>query len=245
MVFPKWLNHFPTVSAIGGGGTAVLAIGVVTYYFTPKWWEVGYEPIQPVEYSHHIHVGLLGMDCRYCHTNVEESPHANIPDAATCMNCHTADVTVTEGGTIEVGTGLTYLNSELIERHHASNANLVKLREAFNGGEPVQWRRVHKLPDYVQFNHAAHINAGVSCYSCHGRVDRQAVVRQVESLSMGWCLDCHRNPEEHLIDTDRIEITDLGSVQSQLQSDGQVDRGRELVEENVVVPSQSCGACHY
>lgn len=246
MVFPKWMNHFPTASALGGGAAAMTAIGVVWYYFTPSYWEVGYEPIQPVEYSHQIHVGLLGMDCRYCHTDVEESPHANIPDSSTCMNCHTAGTKLADDGTYEFDPAQTfYLNSDLIAKHHANNPNLIRLRNAYAEGRPVEWRRVHKLPDYVMFNHAAHINAGVSCYSCHGRIDQQAVVRQEHPLSMGWCLECHRDPTDALIDTNEIRITDLGAVEAQLMSENQAERGRELQEQGVIVPSDSCGTCHY
>lgn len=231
-VFPKWTNAIPAATVLGAGGGALFVVVFITYYFTPKFWEVGYEPVQPVNYSHQIHVGQLGMDCRYCHSNVEESPHSNVPDTATCMNCHTGEGEI------------AYLNNTLWTAHK-DNANLQRVRAAYASGDPIQWRRVHKLPDYVQFNHATHVKSGVSCYSCHGRIDQEAVVRQNEPLSMGWCLECHRAPENHLIDTAEMKITDLLSVERQLQSDAQLDKGLMLAEQQRLQPSLSCGACHY
>lgn len=231
-VFPRWTNSIPAATFVGAGGGLVLVIVIVTYYFTPEFWERGYEPIQPVDYSHQIHVAQLGMDCRYCHSHVEESPHANVPDTNTCMNCHTG-----EGD-------IAYLNANLWSAHK-ENPNLQRVREAYASGDPIPWRRVHKLPDYVQFNHATHVKSGISCYSCHGRVDHQAVVRQVESHSMSWCLECHRAPENHLIDTEQMQVTDLMRVENQIRSDGQKELGLQLAQQQRLAPSVSCGACHY
>lgn len=238
ILFPRWTNALPAVVAVVGGGSATLVAAGVWYYFTPSYWEVGYEPNQPVDYSHQLHVGKLGMDCRYCHTHVEESPHANIPDTATCMSCHT--------GTEEEA----YLNFDLWQAHKI-NENLVKVRLAYETGEPIAWRRVHKLPDYVYFNHAAHVNAGISCYSCHGRVDQLEVVRQVENLSMGWCLDCHRAPEGHLVDTrgvlgtGAVPVTDLRLVADSLSREDQHERGLMLARDRRLEAPENCGACHY
>jgi len=231
-VFPRWMNSFPAMSVMGVGGGAVFAIVCITYFFTPKFWEVGYEPVQPVNYNHQLHAGTLGIDCRYCHSRVEESPIANVPDTATCMNCHTGEGEV------------AYLNANLWSSHK-DNPNLQMVRASYESGEPIQWRRVHKLPDYVQFNHATHIKSGVSCYSCHGRIDQQQVVRQSKNLSMGWCLECHRAPEHNLIDTDVMAVTDLMSVERQIMSDGQLESGLRLAESQRLQPPQSCGACHY
>lgn len=234
-VFPSWMNATP---AIGAGVGAVAALGVVlgiTYYFTPEFWEVGYAPDQPVYYDHQLHAGKLGIDCRYCHSNVEKSEHANVPDTATCMGCHSGDAD-------EGGAGL--LNFQLWEAHQ-KNADLKVLRANSASGNPTEWLRIHKLPDYASFPHSAHVNAGISCYSCHGRIDRMQVVRQEESLSMGWCLNCHRDPEPHLIDTDSIRVTDLGAVAAQLASDSQEESGARLAREKQLEPPQNCGACHY
>lgn len=242
-IFPKWANALPAVTAVGGAGASVLAIAGITYYWTPSFWEVGYKPEQPVAFSHQIHVGKLGIDCRYCHTHVEVSSHSNVPDTATCMACHQGDVT----------TGEAYLNNDLWNAHK-DNPHLTEIRSSYATDEPVAWKRIHKLPDYAHFNHAVHVNAGVSCYSCHGRVDHQEVAYQVHSLGMGWCLDCHRNPEEHLVDVDGVteqyasdpfEVTDLRRVEEQLASSEQEEIGLKLAAAKQIQPPQHCGACHY
>ncbi len=238
-VFPKWLNLVPKVVAPMVLGGVVLVGAGYEYYIDNLFWMKGYEPDQPVDYSHQIHVGKLGMDCRYCHSHVEESYHSNVPATATCMNCHTADD----------ATDQAFLNAELWKKHK-TNENLVTLRSAFASTEPVQWRRVHKIPDYAHFPHAAHVNAGISCYSCHGRVDQLEVVRQNHSLAMGWCLECHRAPEKHLVDNKGAlgpaqAVTDLRLVAEQLASEGQAARGAELAKMKQLQPPQHCAACHY
>lgn len=237
-IFPKWMNALPTAAAIFGGLGVVAVSAGYMYYFTPDYWRVGYEPQQPVNYNHQLHAGKLGIDCRYCHTHVEKSNHANVPDTATCMNCHT-------------GVGETaYLNSALWAAHK-TNPNLVKVRESFASGAPIEWRRVHKAPDYVQFPHSVHLHAGISCYSCHGRIDQQAVVRQVHGMGMSFCLDCHRAPENQLVSADDAlltgtpKITDLGAVQALLNEPGQAARGTEIARMKQLHPPQFCGACHY
>ncbi|TVQ78331.1 MAG: cytochrome C [Phycisphaeraceae bacterium] len=236
IVFPRWTNAVPGVLVATLG---VLGLGVVWatwYYATPDFWQVGYEPDQPVAFSHQIHAGQLGIDCRHCHSNVEQSGHSNIPDTATCMSCHT--------GAGEAG----YLNASLWAVHRG-NSDLVRIRAAYASGEPIRWRRIHKIPDYAHFNHAIHVNAGISCYSCHGRMDQQEIARQVHSLSMGWCLDCHRSPEEHVVDVNDPNIrriTNLAAVEKQLANrPAQLATGVELVIQNKLQPPQHCGACHY
>lgn len=145
---------------------------------SPKTTAVGYQPAQPVPYSHAMHVGKLGMDCRYCHSTVEKAAFAAIPPTQTCMNCHASIKTASEKTKL--------------------------LRESWETGKPIEWVRVHDLPDYVYFNHSAHVNKGVGCVSCHGRIDQMEVVKQVQPLSMSWCLDCHRNPENHLRPVDKV-----------------------------------------
>lgn len=237
-LFPKWMNALPTaVALMGGVGFMGVALGY-WHYFTPDYWRVGYEPDQPVDYNHQLHAGKLGMDCRYCHTHVEEAKHSNVPDTSTCMNCHT-------------GVGETaYLNNKLWTSHK-ENPNLVTLRQAYASGEPIEWRRIHKVPDYAHFNHAVHVKAGVSCYSCHGRIDQQEVVRQVHGMGMGFCLECHRNPEKNLVahddksSTQDPKITDLAAVQALLAEPAQQGRGLEIAKTKQLQPPQNCGACHY
>jgi len=174
--FPRWTNWLPlqialAVVLIGTGATLA-----VTYYLTPKYYRVGYEPTQPVPYSHKQHVGELGLDCRYCHSFAEVSGAANIPTNQTCYNCHGPD------------KGQVKKESE----------KLAAVREADKTGKSIQWIKVHKLPDFAFFNHSVHLARGVSCQNCHGQINEMEVVKQAEPQSMGWCLDCHRNPENKL-----------------------------------------------
>jgi hypothetical protein len=172
VIFPKWLDSLrPVVGAVLG--ILPLYLLVLFYYGgSPRTTDVGYAPEQPVRYSHALHAGQLGIDCRYCHTSVEESAYANVPPTATCMNCH---------------AGI-----------HSESPKLAPVRASLATGMPVRWIRVHDLPDYAYFNHSAHVRRGVGCSECHGRVDRMELLFQAEPLSMGWCLSCHRDPGPHL-----------------------------------------------
>ncbi|MBK9166104.1 MAG: cytochrome c3 family protein [Bryobacterales bacterium] len=152
---------------VGGGLWILLAIGR-TSYITQQ--EVVRE--QPVPFSHSHHVGGLGIDCRYCHTSVENAAFANVPPTKTCMNCHS-----------QIWTGAPMLEP---------------VRSSFRTGESLEWTRVHDLPDYVYFNHSIHLKKGVGCETCHGRVDQMPLMFQQNSLLMEWCLDCHRNPQQYV-----------------------------------------------
>ncbi len=174
--FPRWTNWIPLQVAICAGVLGLGAVVAVAYYFTPKYTRVGYEPSQPVPFRHDLHVGQLGLDCRFCHSYVEESGHANVPTNQTCVNCH--------------GVGLGGIL--------ADSPKLAPIQEARKTGEPIAWRRVHQLPDYAYFDHSVHVSRGVSCVSCHGKINEMEVVRHDQPLSMGWCLDCHRSPENAL-----------------------------------------------
>lgn len=190
--FPRWINWLPLKIAVGLGFVAVgVAVGA-TYYFTPKYTRVGYEPTQPVAFSHKQHVGELGLDCRYCHSYVESSSHANVPTNETCYNCHGPDK-----GQVK-----------------KDSVKLAAVREAKETGKPIEWIKIHKAPDYVYFNHSVHVNRGVSCVSCHGQINEMEVVKHAEPQSMGWCLDCHRNPENALRPLD--QITNLNYKPEQL-----------------------------
>jgi hypothetical protein len=239
-LFPKWANAVPKLLGLGSLGFAALVIGGFWYYATPEFWEVGYQPEQPIAFSHQIHAQQLGMDCRYCHTYVEEATHSNVPSAQTCMQCHTV---------VDELSG--YLRAAVspdgqTASAHWQNVHLQSLREHYATGEAIPWRRIHKLPDYAHFNHAAHVAAGVSCYSCHGRIDQMPVVYQAESLSMAWCLECHRAPEEHLIDTSQVEVTNLRKVEELLSRPDYAETiGARLAESLQKAPPQTCAACHY
>lgn len=267
MIFPKWTNTLPTMLLGGTLAGLGLVIGLVWYYFTPKYWRTGYMPAQPAVsaafeqdlfeaarrdsrtpeipgvmypgFSHQIHAGKLGMDCRYCHSHIEESAEANIPTVSTCMGCH-ADGHV----------NTLFAKAERVQF----------VRDAWEADAPIEWRRVHKVPDYVRnFPHHVHIHAGVSCLSCHGNIMEQPVVHQVEPLSMGWCLECHRNAEPHLVPRDKV--TDLYWVRDHFEStnfrntsgtgaDGAATPGgaallKALEEKNLHLLPANCGACHY
>src|SRR5438874_7858654 len=154
---------------------------------------------QPVPFSHAHHVGGIGIDCRYCHTSVENSGFAGIPPTKTCMNCHS--------------------------QIWSTSPTLEPVRASFREDRSINWTRVHDLPDFVYFNHSIHVNKGVGCESCHGRVDRMPLMFQENSLQMEWCLDCHRHPEKVL--RPREFITKMG-----YQPDGdQLEIGRRLIHE--------------
>ncbi len=214
-VFPKWSNTLPLKVIVFAFVSVTTLLAGITYYVTPKYTRVGYEPSQPVPYDHEFHVSELGLDCRYCHDKVDESPVANIPSASTCMNCHS----------------MVKTDSPLLE----------PIRESYASGEPVAWNRVHQVPDYVYFSHEAHVNRGVSCVDCHGRVDEMPVVKHAESHSMGWCLDCHRHPEEVLRPID--EVYNLGWEHPGGKK-GQIEYGLQAIEERNITPPQSCTGCH-
>ncbi len=244
-LFPKWLNSLPTMALFGATSTLILIVAGFWYYATPSFWEVGYSPRQPVAFSHQIHAGMLGMDCRYCHSNVEESYTANIPSVSTCMNCHA--VADQMSGLLRKAVTV---DGSTASPHWVSR-DLRTLRQHAAEGAAVPWRRVHKLPDYVRFPHAVHVNAGVSCYSCHSRIDQMPVVHQAKNLAMGWCLECHRAPEGDLVDVhgalgEATQVTNLFAVQKQLAAPDHAETiGRRLAERLRSAPPENCGACHY
>jgi hypothetical protein len=223
------MNALPTIGAVAALAGVSGVVGGFWYYATPKFYDAGYMPTQPGGgFSHQIHAGRLGMDCRYCHTKVEKSAEANIPNVATCYGCHA------EGR----------LTKLAVEPLHKARTDFI--RTAYNGNQSIEWRRIHKLPDYVRnFPHSAHIRAGVSCFSCHGQITAMPVVAQNQPLSMGWCLDCHRNPEPSLVSPDKV--TQLIWVENHLKDRaGQGDaETKALFEKLRLNPPQNCGACHY
>lgn len=192
-------------------------IGGVWYYFSPSYTRVGYQPVQPVFFSHNLHAGQLGLDCRYCHSDVDKSWFSNVPSTTTCLNCHDP----TKGNVL------------------GDSPKLELVRQSGATGEPIPWVQIHKTPDYVYFNHAVHINRGVSCVHCHGRVDQMDEVRHAKSFSMTFCLDCHRNPGPNLRPADKI--TDLAwNPEEHLDEDW----GQRAVEHWKINASQNCSACH-
>jgi len=224
-LFPRWSNLLPLEIGVFLGFVGMTVALGFAYWATPKATRVGYMPDQPVPFSHRLHAGQLGMDCRYCHSHVEESNHSNIPSARTCWNCHS-----------QVKT---------------DSPDLVAVREAVDTGKPIEWVQVHETPDYVYFNHSAHVNSGVSCVVCHDRVDEMEVVYHAKPHSMGWCLDCHRNPEDNLRPIE--QVTNLAWTvkdHPEVVIDGkphkltQQELGLMLQKQWKLAPPETCGACH-
>lgn len=190
-IFPAWTDKLPGRIILSGGILVILIIAGIWYYWSPWYTDVGYQPVQPVPYSHKFHVGELGLDCRYCHTGVEVSPVAMVPPTQTCMNCHAMIKTESE--------------------------QLAPIRASWESGMPVRWVRIHKVPDYAYFDHSAHVSVGVGCESCHGDIAGMEVVHLDQPLNMAWCLDCHRNPDPHLRPVE--DVTVMGWVAPEDQAE--------------------------
>lgn len=170
---------------------------------------------QPIPFSHKHHVADDGIDCRYCHTSVETSAFAGIPPTRTCMNCHS----------------LLFADSPFLE----------PVRASYRTGGPIEWNRVHKLADFVYFDHSIHIAKGIGCATCHGQVDQMPLVRQVASLQMEWCLDCHRQPEKYLRPKDQV------FNMSYQPPSNQIALGLQLKQDYHIRSAQeltSCSTCH-
>lgn len=217
-IFPKWTNQLRVVLALVGGVLGAYAATLVAFGAVPEATDMRYMPEQPIPFSHAVHAGKLGMDCRYCHNTVEQTSHAAVPPTTTCINCHTVI--------------------------HKDSKKLEPLFESYASGDPIEWVRVHDLPGYSYFNHAAHVNRGVGCVECHGRVDKMEVVYQAKPLSMGWCLDCHRNPGPNLRPLEYITALDVpagvaremaGVTEEDLLDRYEIRSARYL---------QSCSVCH-
>jgi len=197
----------------GGLLVPLVLVGVISaigYWWSPSFTDAGYQPEQPVPFSHKLHAGDLGLDCRYCHSTVEQAALAAIPPTQTCMNCH----------------GFVAKDSKA----------LAPVRASWADGTPLAWTRVHMLPDYAYFDHSAHVGAGVGCATCHGRIDQMEEVRQHASLSMTWCLDCHRNPGPNLRPKDEVTNMDFDP--------DTYDPTTDAARTRPVSPPLHCSGCH-
>lgn len=173
---------------------------------------------QPIAFSHQHHVADIGIDCRYCHTSVETSANAGMPSTQTCMNCHR----------------FLWNQSDMLR----------PVRESYRTKQPIAWNRVHDLPDYVYFHHAIHVQKGIGCYSCHGRVDTMPLTRQDQPLTMQWCLDCHRHPEKHIRPA-RFVYTPQPLEQLLDETDGALaEIRRRLIRQHNVHGRDDCYTCH-
>jgi len=213
-LFPKWVNLLTVKVGVAFVITVALLVVGIWYYFTPKYTRVGYTPVQPIPFNHSLHASQLGIDCRYCHDDVEKSSFANLPTTQTCMNCH--------------------------NQIKKDSAQLAPLRESWETGKPVEWVQVHELGDFVFFDHSVHVNRGVSCLSCHGQVNEMKVVRDVKPLSMAWCLECHKAPEHYLRPLEEVTNLDWKPEEGKTQ----LEIGRKLKKEWDVNPPVNCAGCH-
>ncbi len=203
---------FRTVLAVVLIGAAATLGGLMIFqrvpYGTGQQLEVG----QPVQFDHRHHVKDDLIDCRYCHSSVEKAASAGVPSTELCLNCHSQ----------------VWNKSPLLD----------VVRASWFKGQPIQWTRGHNLPHFVYFNHSIHVNKGVGCVECHGRVDRMPAIQQVAPLTMGWCLDCHRNPEPRLRPLE--EITNMN-----WKPEGDpVALGQQLAKKYDVKPRVTCYTCH-
>jgi hypothetical protein len=211
-IFPKSSDIVLKVAGAVIGLGLVTAVAAYAYFSYPTVIDTGYQPQQPVPYSHKLHAGELGIDCFYCHSTVYRGAFAAIPGTEVCMGCH-ANV-------------------------KDKSPRLELVRRSYYTGDPIPWVKVHDLPDYVFFNHQSHVTAGVSCVSCHGRVDQEVEVRQQQPLNMAWCLDCHRNPAA------RIRPPELVTKLDWVPDRDPEEIGREIIAAKGLNPPTNCSGCH-
>ena len=242
-LFKPWSNTAARLSlaflALGGAGTIG---GLMLWVRSPLYTEVGNAVMQPVQFDHRHHVGEVGIDCRYCHSQVEKAASAGIPPTQLCLNCH----------------------AQIWNK----SPKLALVRESFFSGRSIEWEKVHKLPHYVYFNHAIHVAKGVGCATCHGRVDQMPAIAKANTLQMRWCLDCHRNPEKFLRPTSEVvnlkyeapsskeelvkELLQRGLAKGEADAqalasadrDPQIAFGLALKSANHVQTRVSCDTCH-
>ena len=222
--FPRWTDALRPVLGIAAILVPTYVIVLVAYGASAENLNVGYAPEQPVPFSHRVHAGQLGLDCRYCHFSVENDASAAVPPTSVCGNCHGTDA-----------DGVPKLAV------HPDSLTLAPVQAALDSGDPVEWVRVHDLGEYAYFNHSAHFSAGVGCAECHGRVDTMDVVTQIEPLSMAWCIECHRAPEARL--RPREFVTDL-TWGLDMSFEERFELGKRLRAENNINPRTDCSTCH-
>jgi hypothetical protein len=212
-IFHRSTNSLSRASIFGTVFLAGGALWMLLEVNRSAWVTRAYEARQqPVPFSHAHHVGGMGIDCRYCHTAVDKSAVAGIPPTKTCMNCHS--------------------------QIWAQSAMLEPVRASLRTGQSLEWTKVHDLPDFAFFNHSAHVNKGVGCSTCHGRVDQMPLVWQEKSLQMEWCLECHRQPEKYV-----RPLSEVYNIAYEPPAD-QLDLGARLVKEYKINTRTSCSTCH-
>jgi menaquinone reductase, multiheme cytochrome c subunit len=211
-IFPKSSDLILKVAGAVLGLGAVGTIAAYAYLSFPTVIDTGYQPVQPVPYSHKLHAGQLGLDCYYCHSTVYKSAFAAVPSTQTCMNCHT--------------------------KVKDTSPRLELVRDSFADGQAIPWVHIHRLPDYVYFNHEVHLAAGVSCVLCHGRIDQEIEVHQEKPLNMAFCLDCHRDPAPNLRPTELVTKLDWVPDRDPREI------GEEIIRAKHINPPVNCSGCH-
>lgn len=215
-IFPQPMNYLSRLTLIGGAfGGPLVAWFCLMYSHSSYGTNQGVMREQPIPFSHQHHVGVLGIDCRYCHTSVERSSFAGLPATQICMNCHSQ----------------MWVGSQMLE----------PVRESYRANKPLHWQRVNSLPGFVYFDHSIHVQKGIGCSECHGRIDEMPLTYQAQTLLMDWCLKCHRHPEEHI--RPRAEVFNM----SYQHPDDQQAIGRQLCKEYDIKDSNTltnCTICH-
>jgi hypothetical protein len=212
-IFSKTANILSKASiAAALGGAAVLGGVLYAIMMSPYYTNVNVTREQPVPFSHKHHAGELGIDCRYCHTSVEKSSFAGVPPTQTCMTCHSQ----------------IWTNSPMLE----------PVRASYRDNESISWTRVNALPQYVYFNHSIHVAKGVGCTTCHGQVAEMPLMYKANTLYMGWCLECHRDPAKFV--RPKSEVFNANYV----PPPNQLELGRQLVKEYKIQSLQNCSTCH-
>lgn len=212
-LFPKRINTIAKLSIIGllGAVVGLLVLGGILTR-APYYTQVGIPREQAVPFSHKHHVGGVGIDCRFCHTSVEKGSFAGIPPTTTCMKCH----------------------SQIF----ADAPMLAPVRESMKTGKPMEWVKVHDLPDYVYFNHSIHVAKGMACVTCHGQVDQMPLMMKQNTLHMEWCLSCHTNPEKFVRPREHV-FDPLWK-----NEENQKTLGERLVKEYKIKKLTDCSVCH-
>ncbi|HVN55179.1 MAG TPA: cytochrome c3 family protein [Anaerolineaceae bacterium] len=215
-IFSPRSNFFSRASIVLILILGAVITGVLVWYFhSPKFTRVGAQIPQPVPFPHSLHVGGLGLNCRYCHEAVDQSSFADIPPAQTCMSCHS-----------QVATDA---------------ASLQPIRDSYATGKPVVWNRVNNLPDFVYFNHQIHVNKGVGCETCHGRMDQVTTAVRAKYFYMTTCTQCHKDPSQYL--RPKENVYDMGYQ----PKENQAVLGARLMQEYHILPTSqlnNCSICH-
>jgi hypothetical protein len=214
-IFRPNANLLARISIFGGLLLVLELLLVLGVYFRSNYFrQVNIAIEQPVPFSHQLHNQVLGVQCQYCHTSVDKSYFANIPATETCMACHS-----------QVALG---------------SPKLAAVRDSYATGKPINWVKVHDLPDFVYFNHSIHVNKGIGCNNCHGQINQMAVVWQEQPLFMGWCLNCHRNVEQYI--RPREEVYNMNYVYPA----NQAELGVSLVAQYGINKKNltNCAICH-